>query len=207
MLALQAHAMAFVRKDALYHKAKQSGYRSRASFKLLELNKSYRIVRDGSKVVDLGSFPGGWSQVCLEIIGGRGRLIALDLVEMEPFRGDNYKFIRGDFRSEGMPDQCTGFLGGQADAVISDVSPKLTGIHFADYSNSVELGLATLEFAKKVLRPGGNYLVKVFPGEELKQFMAEARKCFSDVSATKPESSRSSSSEMYLVGRGMKARS
>jgi 23S rRNA (uridine2552-2'-O)-methyltransferase len=196
--------MAFTRKDGRYKKAKAEGYRSRASYKLIELNGSYRLIHNGSRVIDLGSFPGGWSQVCMSLIGAGGKLVAVDLREMEGFPGDNFKFINADFRSAEFLKEASVFLGGRADAVISDVSPKLTGIHFADYSASVELVQEALEFTKRALKPGGCCIAKVFPGEEMDELVAEAKSHFKDAKLTKPKSSREESAELYLVGRGFK---
>jgi 23S rRNA (uridine2552-2'-O)-methyltransferase len=191
------------KKDGYYRKAKREHYRSRAAFKLKQINKRYRLIKKGDTVVDLGCSPGGWSQVAVEIVGGRGTVIGVDIANTKPVEG--MLFIRGDIHDQETIDRIKETIpGGRSRAVISDMSPKLTGTYSIDHLKSIELARKALEFAKSVLKPGGCFICKVFMGEEFKELLDETKKLFEFCKAHSPEASRSSSSEIYIVGRNFK---
>ena len=190
--------------DPYVQKAKAEGYRSRAAYKLLELDKKERLLRPGYSVVDLGAAPGSWSQVAVARIGAKGRLVAVDILPMQPLPGVH--FIQGDFREQAVFDTLLHALGGRkADLVISDLAPNISGIGASDQARSVHLCELALDFARLCLKPGGSLLVKAFQGEGFTQFLAAMRKGFAKVGSRKPEASRGRSSEMYLLGTGFKA--
>lgn len=189
--------------DHYVHKAKADGYRSRAAYKLLEIDKKDRLLAPGQLVVDLGAAPGAWSQVAAGKIGARGKMIALDILEMAPLPG--VQFIQGDFRESGVLDALeTALEGRKTDLVISDMAPNISGIGASDQARSIHLCELALEFAVNHLKPGGSFLVKVFQGAGFTEFLKGMRLAFLKVESRKPEASRGRSSEMYLLGRGLK---
>ena len=190
--------------DPYVQKAKAEGYRSRAAYKLLELDKKDRLLVPGQLLVDLGAAPGSWSQVAVARLGSKGRVVAVDLLPMEPLPG--VQFVQGDFREQEVLDALIKALGGRkADLVISDLAPNISGIGVSDQARSMYLCELALEFARQCLKPGGALLVKVFQGAGFTEFLADMRKSFVKVGSRKPEASRGRSSEMYLLGRGFKA--
>lgn len=190
--------------DPYVQKAKAEGYRSRAAYKLLELDKKDRLLVPGQLLVDLGAAPGSWSQVAVARLGSKGRVVAVDLLPMEPLPG--VRFVQGDFREQEVLDALIKALGGRkADLVISDLAPNISGIGVSDQARSMYLCELALEFARQCLKPGGALLVKVFQGAGFTEFLADMRKSFVKVGSRKPEASRGRSSEMYLLGRGFKA--
>jgi 23S rRNA (uridine2552-2'-O)-methyltransferase len=192
--------------DPYVQRAKADGYRSRAAYKLLELDKKDRLLVPGQLVVDLGAAPGSWSQVVVAKLGTKGRVVAVDLLPMEPLAG--VRFVQGDFREREVLDALLLALGGRkADLVISDLAPNISGIDVSDQARSIYLCELALEFARQCLKPGGSLLVKVFQGAGFTEFLAGMRKCFVRVGSRKPDASRGRSSEMYLLGKGYKARS
>jgi 23S rRNA (uridine2552-2'-O)-methyltransferase len=192
--------------DPYVQRAKAEGYRSRAAYKLLELDKKVRLLVPGQLVVDLGAAPGSWSQVAVAKLGNKGSVLALDLLPMEPLAGVH--FVQGDFRQQEVLDALLAALGGRkADLVISDLAPNISGIGVSDQARSMHLCELALEFARQCLAPGGSLLVKVFQGAGFTEFLAGMRKSFVNVGSRKPEASRGRSSEMYLLGKGYKARS
>lgn len=192
--------------DPYVQRAKAEGYRSRAAYKLLELDKKDRLLVPGQLVVDLGAAPGSWSQVVLAKLGTKGTVVAVDLLPMEPLAG--VRFVQGDFREQGLLDALLLALGGRkADLVISDLAPNISGIGVSDQARSMYLCELALEFARQCLVPGGSLLVKVFQGAGFTEFLAGMRKSFVKVGSRKPEASRGRSSEMYLLGKGYKAES
>ena len=189
--------------DPYVQKAKAEGYRSRAAYKLLELDRKDRLLKPGQIVVDLGAAPGSWSQVALAKLGAQGKLVAVDLLPVQPLPG--MLFIQGDFREQEVLDALLLALEGRrADLVISDLAPNISGIGVSDQARSVHLCELALDFARLCLKPGGSLLVKVFQGAGFVEFLAEMRKAFAKVESRKPEASRGRSSEMYLLGKGLK---
>ena len=191
--------------DTFVQRARAEGYRSRASFKLMEIDGRDHLIRPGEIVVDLGATPGGWSQVAARITGKTGRVIALDLLEMEPIHG--VEFIQGDFRDEAILQILENKMAGQkAGLVLSDMAPNISGVAIADQSRVMHLAELGLEFAINWLKPEGAFLVKVFHGYGYEDFVKEMRLAFKSVSSRKPEASRDRSPEVYLLGRGLTAR-
>ena len=189
--------------DPYVQKAKAEGYRSRAAYKLLELDRKDRLLAPGQLVVDLGAAPGSWSQVAAAKLGARGRVVAVDLLPLEPLPG--VLFVQGDFREREVLDALLLALGGRkADLVISDLAPNISGIGVSDQARSMHLAELALEFARQYLKPGGSLVVKVFQGAGFTEFLAAMRKAFAKVTSRKPEASRGRSSEMYLLGKGLK---
>ena len=194
--------MIYQPKDAFYRRAKEEGYRSRAAYKLLELNRRFRLIRPGDRVVDLGAAPGGWLQIASRLTGPAGRVLGVDIQPIEAFKEKNILILRGDVTSEECREKITGLLGSQADCVLSDLSPRLSGIRDADVRRSAELVRSALQAACRLLRPGGNFLVKTFMGEELNALSLELKRHFRSLQRTRPESTRKGSSEIYLCAQG-----
>ena len=189
--------------DDYVKRAQQEGYRSRAAFKLLEIQEKDRIIKSGMLIVDLGAAPGGWSQVARKLVGDKGQVVALDLLEMAPIAG--VSFIQGDFSEEGPIIELRNVLAGESvDLVISDMSPNITGMASVDQPRSMYLCELALDFVRESLRPGGGFVVKVFQGEGFDQYLKELRKTFFKVVSRKPKSSRPKSREIYLVAGNFK---
>jgi len=189
--------------DFFVKQAKKDGYRSRAAYKLLEINERDRLFKPGMTVVDLGATPGSWSQVVANKIGKNGKIIALDLLEMVPL--PDVVFIQGDFRDAVVLSELKVQLGNcPLDLVISDMSPNVSGIKLSDQARSMYLAELALEFAIERLNPGGSFLVKVFQGYEFDQFLHSMRAGFDRVIIRKPKASRDRSKELYLLGSGKK---
>jgi 23S rRNA (uridine2552-2'-O)-methyltransferase len=189
--------------DRFVKRARAEGRRSRAAFKLAEIARRDRLLAPGMTVVDLGAAPGGWSQVAKERVGTRGRVIALDALDMPGIPG--VIFIRGDFRDENVVIELERALGGQKiDLVLSDLSPNFSGIAAADQARALALAELAREFALKHLKPQGNLLVKLFQGEGYEGYLKDLRHRFQAVNARKPEASRARSSEVYLVAKGLR---
>jgi 23S rRNA (uridine2552-2'-O)-methyltransferase len=201
--------MAYQLKDTFYRKAKREGYRSRAAYKLLELNRRFDLIKDGDRVVDLGAAPGGWLQVAAKLIGPRGKAIGVDIQPIESFtqRNINIFVFQGDISSEQSQAKIKELLGSPADCVLSDLSPRLTGIHDVDVSRSLELVRLASKVARQLLRPGGHFLAKTFQGAETGAIGAELREYFDAVKQTRPEATRKGSSEIYFVAKGFNGRS
>lgn len=189
--------------DPYVQQAKHLGYRARSAFKLLEIDAKDHLLKPGMLVVDLGATPGGWSQIAAQKVGERGRVIALDLLEMVGLPG--VTFIQGDFTEDATLATLLERLAGQKpDLVISDMAPNISGIVLADQARGIYLAELALDFAVKQLRPGGSFVVKVFQGGDFDAYLKTVREHFKHVSIRKPEASRSKSSEVYLVGRDLK---
>ena len=181
-------------------KARAQGYRSRAAFKLLEVNSRERLLIPGARVADLGAAPGGWSQVAAEKVGTRGKVVAIDLLEMAPLPG--VSVLKGDFREPASQAELVRAVGvGKLDVVLSDLSPNLSGIASTDQARAAELVRAVLAFARDHLRPEGALLVKVFQGGEFEDLLREMKERFRDVRVLKPAASRGESRETYLLAR------
>jgi 23S rRNA (uridine2552-2'-O)-methyltransferase len=194
--------MAYNPRDSYYKKAKQEGYRSRAAYKLLELQQRYRLLKPGDAVVDLGAAPGGWLQVAANIVGQTGKIIGVDLQTIEPFRDRNIILLQGDMARNEIQEQIKVLLNGPADCVLSDLAPKLSGIRDADIARCLELNQAALDVAIQLLRPSGSLLIKSFISNDLHGFTAELKKYFSAVQRTKPDATRQGSSEFYFCAKG-----
>lgn len=188
------------KKDAYYKRAKGENYRSRASYKLMQLNKKFKIIKKENQVVDLGAAPGGWSQVALEKVEEKGLVVGVDLQKIKPFNESNYHFIQGDFTKKSIQEDIIEKLEGEADVLISDSSPSLSGIKDIDQLRSLDLAQNAIEIADEVLKPKGNFLIKVFQGEGYKELLSTLKKQFQILKTTKPSSSRKKSSEMYIIG-------
>jgi 23S rRNA (uridine2552-2'-O)-methyltransferase len=189
--------------DRFVRLAKRAGYRSRAAYKLIQLHEREQLFRPGMLVVDLGAAPGGWSQVAAELVGKQGAVIALDLLEMNAVPG--VRFIQGDFSHANVLRTLEETLAGrQADLVISDLAPNLSGIAAMDQARSAHLVELVLEFAEHHLQPGGTLLVKCFQGAGYRELLASMRARFRQLVTRKPEASRARSSEMYVLGKGKK---
>ncbi len=186
--------------DEYVRRARQDGYRSRAVYKLLEIDEKDRLLRSGLTVVDLGAAPGGWSQLAAARVGPRGRVIALDLLPMEPVPG--VEFIQGDFHSQAVLDRLLDVLADRpVDLVISDIAPNSTGMKAVDQPRGMYLAELALDFATRSLRPGGDLLVKVFQGEGFQALLGQMRERFTRVGTRKPRASRARSAELYLLAR------
>jgi 23S rRNA (uridine2552-2'-O)-methyltransferase len=189
--------------DPYVRKAQAQGYRSRAAYKLQEIARQDRLLGPGMLVVDLGAAPGSWSQVALEAVGRNGRVVAIDLLEVEPLPG--MTFIRGDLRESDVLDQLAAGLNGRpADLVLCDMAPNLSGIAATDQARSRDLCEIALDFATRVLKPGGAFLVKTFQGTGYREFLESMRRDFTTVASRKPGASRDRSAEMYLLGKGFR---
>jgi 23S rRNA (uridine2552-2'-O)-methyltransferase len=194
--------MAYNPRDSYYKKAKQEGYRSRAAYKLLELQQRYHLLKPDDTVVDLGAAPGGWLQVAAKIVGQTGKIIGVDLQTIEPFRERNIILLQGDMARNEIQEQIKALLNGPADCVLSDLAPKLSGIRDADMAHCLELNQAALDVAIQLLRPSGSLLIKSFISNDLHGFTAELKKSFSAVQRTKPDATRQGSSEFYFYAQG-----
>ena len=189
--------------DPYVQRAKAEGYRSRASFKLMEIDDRDRLIRPGDVVVDLGAAPGGWSQVAAQRMKSHGRVVALDLLEMDPLHGVD--FIQGDFREENVLHQLENMLGGEkVGLVLSDMAPNISGVPVSDQARVMYLAELGLEFSRNWLKPEGAFLVKVFQGYGYEEFVREMRQTFNVVASRKPDASRDRSSEVYLLGKGLR---
>jgi 23S rRNA (uridine2552-2'-O)-methyltransferase len=190
--------------DRYVQEARRLGLRSRAAFKLLEIQERDRILKPGQIVVDLGAAPGGWSQVARPLLGSRGQLFALDILPIEPLPGVD--ILRGDFREDAVLHQLETRVGDQmVDVVLSDMAPNISGVDVADQAASIQLCELALEFAKAHLKPRGTLLVKAFQGEGFDGFLAAVREAFESVAIRKPKASRQRSSEVYLLARNFRA--
>jgi len=189
--------------DPYVRGAQQEGYRSRAAYKLLEIDAKDRLLAPGQVVVDLGAAPGSWAQVIATRVQPGGRVIAVDLLDLEPIPG--VEFVRGDFRQAEVLARVDELLrGSKVDLVVSDLAPNLTGVAASDQSRSLHLCDLALEFARSRLKLRGAVLVKAFQGVGYVEFLAEMRSVFGAVVSRKPQASRGESAEMYLLGKGMK---
>lgn len=191
-------------RDHYVQKSRADGYRSRASYKLVELDKKDRLLWPGMTVVDLGSAPGGWSQVVADKVGGSGRVIASDILPMDAIA--DVEFIQGDFTEDAVFEQILASMDGeQADLVISDMAPNMSGINAVDQARSMYLVELALEMATQVLRPGGCFLAKVFQGAGFDELLAALRSKFDKVQSRKPDASRARSREKYIIAKGFRA--
>ena len=189
--------------DPYVQRAKAEGYRSRASFKLMEIDDRDHLIRPGEVVVDLGAAPGGWSQVAVQRMKGHGRVVALDLLEMDGLHGVH--FIQGDFREESVLHQLEELLAGdRIGLVLSDMAPNISGVPVSDQARIIHLAELGLDFCRQWLKPDGAFLVKVFQGYGYEDFVREMKLVFKTVLTRKPDASRDRSAEVYLLGKGLR---
>ena len=189
--------------DPFVKQAQKDGYRSRASYKLLEIQEKDRLIRPGMSVIDLGAAPGGWSQVTSRLIGGQGRLIASEIREMDSI--PDVTFIQGDFTQDAVLQQILDAVGdSHVDLVISDMAPNMSGTPEVDMPRAMFLCELALDLATRVLKPGGDFLIKIFQGEGFDMYLKDVRTKFDKVQMRKPSSSRDRSREQYLLGKGFK---
>ena len=188
--------------DPYVARAKREGYRSRAAYKLAEIDDKYRLLKPGARVVDLGAAPGGWSEVAVERAGAGGRVVALDILDLKPIPG--VEFLKLDFLDPSAPERLSVLLGGKADAVLSDMAANATGHRKTDHLRIMGLAEAAAYFAREVLDTGGSFLCKVLQGGTETQLLAELKRDFATVKHVKPPASRSDSAELYLMARGFR---
>ncbi|GEP01243.1 RlmE family RNA methyltransferase [Methylobacterium haplocladii] len=190
--------------DPYVARAKREGYRSRAAFKLIEIDERFNLLKPGQKIVDLGAAPGGWSQVAAKKIGAEGYVVGIDLLEIEPMTG--VEFIMLDFLDPTAPGLLTDLLGGPADLVLSDMAANTTGHKKTDHLRIIGLAEVAAEFARDILAPGGAYLAKVFQGGTEGDLLADLKRDFASVRHVKPNASRADSSELYVLATGFRGR-
>ena len=191
-------------EDPFVQRAQQEGWRSRAAFKLQEIDRAERLVLPGAVIVDLGAAPGGWSQYAARTLAGRGTVIAVDLLAMDALPG--VTFLQGDFREQPVLDALLELLSGRrVDLVMSDMAPNMSGVDVVDHARAADLEALALDFSRKVLGPEGTLVMKLFQGAGFQELLADARRYFGQVRVRKPKASRQRSSEGYLVARKPRA--
>jgi len=189
--------------DTYVKKSWQDGYRSRAAYKLLEINERDHLLRPGMTVLDLGAAPGGWAQIASKILGDKGRVIATDILEMEPL--PHVEFLQGDFREQSICNQLLKMLEGRpVGLVISDMAPNISGVTSVDQPRSIYLAELALDMARQVLMPGGDFLVKVFQGSGDEALRKQIQASFQKILVRKPKASRPQSREVYILARGFR---
>ncbi len=195
------------KRDYYYRKAKEEKFRSRAAYKLLQTVQKYKFMKRGDVVVDLGAAPGGWIQAARKIVGEEGFILGVDIKPIEPFEEENIITIVADITDPKTIETIRNLLPRPADVVISDVSPKISGIWEVDHARQIDLALSSMKIACGVLKPRGNFFVKVFEGDMLKDFLDKLKERFSVVKLVKPKASRAKSSELYILALGLKQQS
>ena len=189
--------------DPFVKKAQLDGYRSRSAYKLTELNEKDRLIRPGMRIMDLGSAPGGWSQVAGKLVGAKGRVLATDILPMEPIK--NVDFIQGDFTEQAVVAQLLEWLGGgKFDLIISDIAPNITGIDSADQASSMYFLELALDTVRQTLKPGAIFVAKMFQGSGSDEYVKDLRTSFEKVLIRKPAASRAQSREVYIVAKGFR---
>ena len=188
--------------DPYVARAKREGYRSRAAFKLAEIDDKFHLLKTGARVVDLGAAPGGWSEVAARRIGSSGKVVALDILDMKPITG--VEFVMLDFLDAAAPDRLKAVLGGEADVVLSDMAANTTGHRQTDHLRIMALAEAAAQFGREVLAPDGSFLCKVLQGGAETALLAELKRDFAGVKHIKPPASRTDSAELYLLARGFR---
>jgi len=196
--------MAYQRKDYYYKKAKEEGKPSRASYKIEQIQKRFKLINRGDIVIDLGCSPGGWLKEISKMIGPKGTVVGVDVDALRVEVPQNGAFILGDIMNPDAINQICLRLTRDADVVVSDMAPNLSGISFGDAYRSYELASRALEICRGILKEGGNFIVKVFPGKEMNEFKKSLQKSFKKVTTIIPPATRKTSSELYLVGIGHK---
>lgn len=193
------------RKDHYYKKAKEEGKASRAIYKLEEIDRQFHLLKGGERVIDLGCAPGGWLQYLAKRVGSKGKAVGVDLLEVKASLPEFLTILRGDITDPKVQEECLRVLAGPADLVLSDMSPNLSGIRFRDHYESYQLAMTVLKVARKVLKPGGVMVVKIFPGDELKDYKRELEKSFAEIKTLIPQATRKGSTEIYLIARNFKS--
>jgi 23S rRNA (uridine2552-2'-O)-methyltransferase len=188
--------------DPYVARAKRDGLRSRAAYKLIEIDDKYKVFKSGARVVDLGAAPGGWSEIATKRIGAKGRTVALDILDMNPIPG--VEFLHLDFLDNTAPDRLKAMLDGPADVVLSDMAANTTGHRQTDHLRIMALAEAAAQFAREVLAPGGVFLCKMLQGGTEANLLAELKRDFESVKHVKPPASRTDSAELYLLARGFR---
>jgi 23S rRNA (uridine2552-2'-O)-methyltransferase len=188
--------------DPYVARAKREGMRSRAAYKLAEIDDKYRVLKPGTRIVDLGAAPGGWSEIAARRVGASGLVIALDILDMKPIPG--VEFLKLDFLDDAAPDRLKAMLGGKADVVLSDMAANATGHRQTDHLRIMALAEAAIQFAREVLNAGGTFLCKVLQGGTEATLLAELKRDFESVKHVKPPASRADSAELYLLARGFR---
>ena len=191
--------------DPYVARAKREGFRSRAAYKLAEIDDKYKVLKVGARVVDLGAAPGGWSEIALKRVGPKGRVIALDILDFKPMAG--VEFLKLDFLDPSAPEQLKALLGGKADVVLSDMAANATGHRQTDHLRIMALAEAAADFAREVLAEGGAFLCKVLQGGAEVTLLARLKRDFAIVKHVKPPASRTDSAELYLLAKGFRGRS
>jgi 23S rRNA (uridine2552-2'-O)-methyltransferase len=189
--------------DPFVKQAQLDGYRSRSAYKLIELNEKDRLIRPGMKILDLGSAPGGWSQVAGKLVGAKGRVLATDILPMESIK--NVDFIQGDFNDDAVVARLLEWIGGERfDLIISDIAPNITGIDSADQASSMNFLEIALDTVRKTLKPGAHFVAKMFQGSGSDLYLKELRTSFEKVLTRKPAASRAESREVFIVAKGFR---
>jgi len=192
------------KQEYYYKKAKAENYRSRATYKLVQANEKYKFIKRNDVVVDLGAAPGGWIQAARKMTGKHGFVLGVDLKPIEPFTQEYIRTIIADLTEPDIVQQIRSFLPREADVVISDAAPNITGVWEVDHARQIDLATKALGIAQCLLRPSGNFFVKVFQGNQLDDFLQTLKASFDTVKIVKPQASRAKSSEMYILGLGLK---
>jgi 23S rRNA (uridine2552-2'-O)-methyltransferase len=193
------------KREYYYKKAKAENYRSRSTYKLVQANQKYGFIKRNDIVVDLGAAPGGWIQAARKMVGKNGFVLGVDLKPIEPFTQEYIRTIVGDLTEPEIVEQILSFLPRKADVVISDAAPNITGVWEVDHARQIDLATKALEISLSLLRPSGNFFVKVFEGDLLNDFIQTVKTHFETVKIAKPQASRAKSSEMYLLAMNMKS--
>jgi 23S rRNA (uridine2552-2'-O)-methyltransferase len=194
------------KREYYYKKAKEENYRSRATYKLVQTNEKYGFIQRNDIVVDLGAAPGGWIQAARKMTGKNGFVLGVDLKPIDPFTQEYVRTIVADLTEPGIVEQIRSFLPREADVVISDAAPNITGVWDVDHARQIDLATKSLEIAQCLLMPSGNFFVKVFEGDLLNDFIQTVKNLFETVKIVKPQASRAKSSEMYLLALGLKSK-
>lgn len=192
------------KRDYYYKKAKAEKYRSRSTYKLFQAIEKYRFIKEGDVVIDLGAAPGGWIQAARKTVGTKGFVLGVDIRPVEPFAEHNVRTIIGDISEQETLQQIVEFLPRKADALISDVSPNISGVWEVDHARQIDLAQQALNIAFETLRPAGNFFVKVFQGDLLDDFTTKVKKSFQTAKVIKPKASRGKSAEMFILAMGLK---
>ena len=191
------------KREHFYKQAKRAGYRARSAFKLKQIQNKFSVIKKGDTVVDLGAAPGGWSQVTKELVGDQGKIIGIDLSRIEPLKG--VTFLQRDLTEETAVEEIRKAIGNNdSDVVLSDMSPDISGNYSVDHARSIYLCGHSLSLAKQLLKPGGNFVCKVFAGEDLASFVKKANRNFKMVKQFSPPASRKTSSEIYVIAKSFR---